>query len=203
LTAKISPEGTIRIENGATATFDCVFPKCGGICCKQGRPPVEPGEIKRIEANLEKFVPHLREKARKVVLTKGFMTKRMKHGLPMMAVSEGWCVFENQGCVLHKVGATEGDRFKYKPWVCATFPLDRISKREWYVRQWKLHGEAWDLFCLNPKESKKPATKTMAGEIEFAERLESGEEGWRGGSIPRAKKATKPAKAKASAKKRK
>lgn len=193
----------IEIENAAKARFECVFPVCGGVCCKQGRPPVEPGERERIEQQLTKFLPHMRERARKLVLAKGFMTRRVKHGLPMMAVSEGWCVFENQGCVLHKVGATEGDRFKYKPWVCATFPLDRISKREWYVRQWKLHGEAWDLFCLDPKESKQPATKTMSGEIEFAERLESGEEGWRGGSIPRAKKATEPAKAKAGAKKRK
>lgn len=197
MTSKALPTLPILVENAATATFDCVYPTCGGKCCKQGRPPVEPGEIARIEANLAKFLPHLREKARKVVNERGFMTRREKHGLRMMAVSEGWCVFENQGCVLHKVGAKEGDRFKYKPWACATFPLDRLEKTDgWYVRQWKLHGEAWDLFCLNPKESKKPAVSTMQGEIEFAARLDSGKEAWRGGDVP------KPAKKRKAAKKR-
>ncbi len=197
MTSKALPTLPILVENAATATFDCVYPTCGGKCCKQGRPPVEPGEIARIEANLAKFLPHLREKARKVVTERGFMTRREKHGRRMMAVSEGWCVFENQGCVLHKVGAKEGDRFKYKPWACATFPLDRLEKTDgWYVRQWKVNGEGWDLFCLNPKESKKPAVSTMQGEIEFAARLDSGEEAWRGGDVP------KPAKKRKTAKKR-
>lgn len=169
----------IEIENAAKATFDCVFPTCGGACCKQGRPPVEPGERERIARHLKKFLPHMRAKARAVVETKGFVTKRIKSGQPMMAISEGWCVFENQGCVLHKVGALEGDRFKYKPWYCAVFPLERESKGKWYVRQWKLKGEGWDLFCLNPKESKKPAVDTCAGEITFAQRFDGGAEAWR------------------------
>jgi hypothetical protein len=195
VTKKPLPTLPILVENAATATFDCVYPTCGGKCCKQGRPPVEPGEIARIEANLTKFLPHLREKARKVIETRGFMTRREKQGMRMMAVSEGWCVFENQGCVLHKVGAKEGDRFKYKPWACATFPLDRLEKTDgWYVRQWKLHGEDWDLFCLNPKESKKPAVSTMQGELEFAARLDSGKEAWRGGSVPKPAKKPKAQK---------
>ena len=32
----------VFVENEATARFECVFPTCGGICCKNGRPPVEP-----------------------------------------------------------------------------------------------------------------------------------------------------------------
>jgi len=186
LTHKPLPTLPILVENAATATFDCVYPTCGGSCCKQGRPPVEPGERARIEANLPKFLPHLRAKARALIEARGFVTRRKKQGNPMLAVSEGWCVFENQGCVLHKVGAKEGDRFQYKPWACATFPLDRLEKTDgWYVRQWKRHGEAWDLFCLNPKESKQPAVKTMQGEIEFAARFDAGEEAWRGGSVPK------------------
>lgn len=206
MTSKALPTLPILVENAATATFDCVYPTCGGSCCKQGRPPLEPGEVRRIEENLAKFLPHVREKARKRIESEGFMTRRKKHGLSMMAVSEGWCVFENQGCVLHKVGAKEGDRFMYKPWACAVFPLDRRDDDSWYVRQWKLHGEAWDLFCLNPKESKKPAVSTMQGELEFAARLDSGAEGWRGGSVPKprkkkaAKAARKPAKKRASRK---
>ncbi len=177
----MSPPPTgIEIENAATARFECVFPSCGGICCKNGRPPVEPGEQRRIAANLAKFLPHLRKAARKVIETRGFMTRRLKAGRPMLAVSEGWCVFENQGCVLHKVGALEGDRFKYKPWHCAVFPLERRSKGKWFFRQWKHRGEAWDLFCLDPKESPKKAAATCAGETEFAERLDAGDEAWRG-----------------------
>lgn len=169
----------IEIENAASARFECVFPKCGGVCCKNGRPPVEPGEAKRIARNLKKFLPHLRPSARKVIEERGFLTKRTKGGLPMLAVDASWCVFFNEGCVLHKVGASEGSTFKYKPWVCAVFPLDQIKKDKWYVRQWKTRGEAWDLFCLNPKESPKKAVATSGPEIALAERLESGAEDWR------------------------
>jgi hypothetical protein len=169
----------IEIDNAATATFTCVFPTCGGVCCKQGRPPVEPGERARIERNLAKFLPLLREKARKLVERRGFLTRRIKTGRPMMAVSEGWCVFENGGCVLHKVGAAEGDRFKYKPWHCAVFPLARLAKGKWSVRQWRHRGEAWDLFCLNPKESREPAVRSCSSEIGFAERFDAGREAWR------------------------
>lgn len=175
-----SETSSFEIENAAKARFECVFPTCGGVCCKNGRPPVEPGERKRIAANLAKFLPHMREAARKVVEARGFLTKRRKSGRPMLAVSEGWCVFENQGCVLHKVGAVEGDRFRYKPWHCAVFPLERRSKGNWFVRQWKHRGEAWDLFCLDPKASTKSASATCAGEIAFAEKIDEGDEAWRG-----------------------
>ena len=37
----------------------------------------------------------------------------------MMRVVDGWCVFFNQGCVLHKLGASEGDKFRYKPAPCS------------------------------------------------------------------------------------
>jgi Fe-S-cluster containining protein len=174
-------EGVVEIENAATARFECVFPKCGGVCCQNGRPPVEPGEAQRIERNLKKFLPHLRPSARKVVEERGFLTKRTKGGLPMLAVDAAWCVFFNEGCVLHKVGAAEGSTFKYKPWVCAVFPLDQVKPGKWYVRQWKVRGEAWDLFCLNPKESPKRAVDTSAPEIALVERLETGKEDWRDG----------------------
>jgi hypothetical protein len=176
----LSTQKVIDVENLATATFECVYPTCGGICCKQGRPAIEPGEQRRIARNLAKFLPLLRPAARKLVEAKGFVTKRVKAGRPMLAVSEGWCVFESGGCVLHKVGAQEGDRFKYKPWRCAIFPLDRAKDGTWFVRQWKQRGEGWDLFCLNPKESKVKAAKSCAGEVEFARRLESDAESWRG-----------------------
>ena len=178
----------IEIENLDQARFECVFPTCGGICCQNGRPGVEPGEAERIEANLERFLPHLRPGARKAIARGGFLTRRVKAGRRTLAVQDSWCVFFNEGCVLHKVGAEEGDRWRYKPWHCVTFPLERApgTKREaaaararWYIRQWRYKGEGWDLFCLNPRESPKRAADTLAGEIEFAEGLEQGREDWR------------------------
>jgi hypothetical protein len=169
----------VVIEGLDTARFECVYPSCGGICCVNGRPPLEAGEAERIEQNLEKFLPHLRPEARERVAAKGHLTNRRKEGLPALAVSKGWCVFFNEGCVLHKVGAEEGDKWKYKPWRCIAFPLERSGTGRWHVRQWKHRGEAWDLFCLNPHESKKAPRETLKEEVRFVRDLEAGKEGWR------------------------
>jgi hypothetical protein len=167
------------IAGQETARFECVFPTCGGVCCKNGRPPVEAAEAQRIEANLEKVLPHLLPRAREVIETRGFLTQRVKEGLRTLAVVDGWCVFHNEGCVLHKVGASEGDRWKYKPWRCIAFPLERSKGGNWHVRQHGVHGEAWDLFCLDPKESPKPASTTLGAEVAFARELDGGTEAWR------------------------
>jgi hypothetical protein len=169
----------VEIEGLDTARFECVFPTCGGICCMNGRPPLEKGENERIAKNLKKFLPHLRPEAREKIETKGFVTNRMKEGLPSLAVANDWCIFHNDGCVLHKVGAAEGDKWKYKPWRCIAFPLERSAPGKWHVRQWKVKGEAWDLFCLNPKESPKIARETLREEIAFVQGLENGKESWR------------------------
>lgn len=176
----------VPIEGLDSARFECVFPTCGGICCMNGRPPLETGENERIAKNLKKFLPHLRPEARQRIEEKGFVTNRLKEGLPSLAVAKDWCIFHNDGCVLHKVGAQEGDKWKYKPWRCVAFPLERSPQGKWHVRQWKLKGEAWDLFCLNPKESPKLARDTLREEIAFVTGLENGEEAWRGRLEPRA-----------------
>src|SRR6266550_2419407 len=99
----------LKIENIDTATFKCVFPVCGGICCKNGRPPVEREEQKNINAHLERFLPHVRESARKHIKKHGWLTRRVKDGKRTVAVEGGWCVFANEGCVLQKVGMAEGE----------------------------------------------------------------------------------------------
>ncbi len=170
----------LPILNASSATYECVFPVCGGVCCKNGRPGISPGEAQRIQDNLQKFLPHLLPKARRLIESKGFLTRRIKEGRRTLAVSQGWCVFANEGCVLHKVGALEGERFAYKPWHCVAFPLEKDHKTgEWYVRQHGYRGEGWDLFCIDPKESAKPALSTLAAEIEFARGIERGDEAWR------------------------
>jgi hypothetical protein len=84
-------------------------------------------------------------------------------------VVDGWCVFFHEGCVLHKVGGAEGDTYRYKPAACALFPLVRKDD-EWYVRQKGYENEKWDLFCLDPQATSKPAAESLQGEIRLAEK---------------------------------
>lgn len=155
----------LAVENLDEATFKCVFPVCGGICCKNGRPTIEPDEQENIAKHLDKFLPHLRPRARAHIEKNGWLTHRMKEGYRTIGVDDGWCLFENDGCMFQKVGMAEGKPWKYKPAACIRFPLDETKDGTWYIRQWEYRGEAWDLFCLNPKESKVSARESMADEI--------------------------------------
>jgi hypothetical protein len=164
---------TLPIINLAEAKFECIYGRgCDGICCRNGRPGVSADEAGRIGDNLGKFLPELRPEARRVVEAEGFLSRRRrKGGRPMLRVMGGWCVFFRSGCVLHKVGAAEGDKYRYKPAPCALFPLDKTDSGQWYVRQHGVQGEPWDLFCLNPEASPRPAAESLRDEIELAERL--------------------------------
>jgi hypothetical protein len=160
----------IPLLNGDVATFECTFGRgCEGLCCRNGRPGLPDFEQRMIRKILPKVLPHLTPQAREVIETTGIITKRYRSGLPMAPVVDGWCVFFNKGCVLHKVGAIEGDALKYKPQQCAIFPLLWDDQGEWYVRQWNYKGEEWnDLFCLNPKQSKKNAVESLQNEMNLA-----------------------------------
>jgi hypothetical protein len=163
--------GSLPLLNESEATFECTFGRgCDGLCCKNGRPALYPDEAEVIEANLPRFLPHLRPEARAVVEKMGHLNERLKQGLPMVRVVDSWCVFFNQGCVLHKVGALEGDRLRYKPVMCALFPLERDEDGNWYVRQWGYLDEKWDLPCLNPAATSLPAVESLQEEIALAER---------------------------------
>ena len=170
---------SLPIVNLETATFRCVYPSCGGLCCRESRPPVSPGEEARMRANLHAALPLLRPAARKVAEKGAWITRRRKAGRPMLAVSERWCVFFNDGCVWHKLGALEGDKNKYKPAVCVTFPLDRDDDGRWYVRQKGTNGEVWELDCLDPKATTERARDSLREEVAFAESIAAGREGWR------------------------
>lgn len=171
----------LPILNATTATFECVFPTCGGVCCKGSRPPASEGEIARIADSLDRILPRVRASARPVIERGGWVTKRKKVGRRMLAVQDQYCVFFNEGCVLHVMGGEEGDTTKYKPATCTTFPLDRNAKDEWYVRQWGYDGEIWDLFCIDPNASTKMAVDSLSVEIDLAERMDEGLERWREG----------------------
>src|SRR5581483_10827987 len=157
------------VLNLAEAKFECTFGRgCDGICCHNGRPPVYPEEEPRIREHLAKFLPELRPAARAVVERQGFLSRRLRHGLPMLRVVDGWCVFFNRGCVLHKVGAAEGDKYRYKPAACSLFPLARNDQGDWYGRRKVIENEEWDLFCLDRRSSPKPAARSLRDEIELA-----------------------------------
>src|SRR3954447_13496458 len=95
---------SLPVINLSEATFECIFGRgCDGICCQNGRPPLYPEEQEIIGKNLDKFLDELRPAARKLIEKHGFLSRRTKFGLPMVRVLDGWCVFFNEGCVLHKV----------------------------------------------------------------------------------------------------
>ena len=161
----------LPILNLDEARFECIYGRgCDGICCQNGRPPVAAAEQERIDDNLEKFLPHLTPAARKAVEKDGYLSNRIKAGMPMLRVLDGWCIFFNEGCVLHKVGATEGDKFRYKPAPCSLFPLEH-DDGQWYVRQHGYKGEEWDLFCLAPSHTAKLAVQSLGEELTLARRL--------------------------------
>jgi hypothetical protein len=163
------------VANAEAATFDCIFGRgCDGVCCQNGRPSVDRAEQAAIRKVLKRALPHLRPEAQKLVKAEGFLSNRKKLGRPMLRVVGGWCVLFNGGCVLHKIGAEDGDPYQYKPTQCALFPLEK-GKKGWYVRQWGHEGERWDLFCLNPTESDRPAVESLGGELALAAKLDAEE----------------------------
>ena len=168
-------ENSVPVGNLENAKYKCHFPKCGGPCCKNGRPGLYENEIAIIQKNLKKFLPLMRPEAQKKLEKLGFMTKRMKLGLPTMALSGGWCIFANEGCVLQKVGTPEGDKWKYKPRYCVLFPVTHDGEgTDWYIRQKGYQGEEWDLYCLErtPKE-KTPASESLKDELAYLNKLYS------------------------------
>jgi hypothetical protein len=163
----------LNVVNLSTATFECIYGRgCDGVCCQEGEPPIDAAEAAVIEAVLPRVLPLLRPAARALIEAGGFLGEPHVNGQPKLKVSEGWCTFFNEGCVLHKVGAAEGDAFRYKPSACSLFPLYKGDGDEWHVRQWGHDGEEWDLFCLDPKHSSKPAAETLKAELEMAGRFD-------------------------------
>ena len=120
----------LTVLNLDSARFDCTFGRgCEGVCCRDGRPPVYPEEARRIDEHLHRILPLLRPEARKVVAAEGYLSRRRKAGQTLVRVAAGWCVFFNQGCTLHRLGAAEGAAFRYKPWALRRLPVGEGSAR--------------------------------------------------------------------------
>jgi hypothetical protein len=165
--------GSLPVLNLQEAKFECIYGRgCDGICCQTGRPPVYPEERERIDANLDRILPELRPEARKTIEQKGYLSERARGGLPLMRIQGGWCVFFNQGCVLHKIGAMEGDKYYYKPVACSLFPVSKDGRDRWYIRQKGYKSEGWNLFCLDPQTSPMPAAASLTEELGLAEKIQ-------------------------------
>lgn len=163
----------LPVLNLHSATYECTFGRgCDGVCCREGRPLIYPEEIANLKTHLDRFLPLLRPRARAVVENRGFASGRRRLGQPLLRVADGWCVFFNAGCVLHRVGVAEGDKFRYKPAVCSLFPLQQNEHDQWYVRQHGFEGETWDLFCLDPRNSAVPAAESLRDELALAKHFD-------------------------------
>ena len=150
------------VLNLGDARFDCTFGRgCDGVCCRNGRPPVYDEDVRAIDSRLDQVLPAMRPEARAVVLEQGYLTRRRKAGRPTARVVNGWCVFFNDGCVLHPLDA--------KPAICAMFPLAKDERGRWYVRQKGYRGEIWDLPCLDPGGNAPLAAESLRKEIALVE----------------------------------
>jgi hypothetical protein len=163
---------SLPVLNLAQARYECTFGRgCDGVCCRQGRPGLYPEEVELLSRHLPRILPRLRPEARAAVAKHGFLSRRIKRGLPMVRNASGWCIFFHNGCVLHQMGAEEGSCFRYKPAVCALFPLSRTNSGAWYVRQKGYRGEHWDLFCLDPEQTSVRAADSLEEELALAARF--------------------------------
>ncbi|HEY2787327.1 MAG TPA: DUF3109 family protein [Fimbriiglobus sp.] len=167
----------LPVVNLAEAKFECTFGRgCDGLCCRDGRPPIYPEEVAILTQNLARFLPHMRPEARAIAEKKGFLLPtRRRLGRRLLRVSQGWCIFFHKGCVLHKVGAAEGDKYRYKPALCALFPIQQDRHDRWYVRQKGFKREKWALFCLDPATTTTPAADSLRDEIALAQRYDDEE----------------------------
>lgn len=165
-----------NVVNLAEARFECTFGRgCEGLCCKNSRPPIGPEVAEAIQSVLTRALPLMRPSAKKLVEKVGFLSHRKKMGVRSLRVDNQWCVFFNKGCVLHTLGAEEGDTLKYKPVLCALFPVERYGENQWLIRQAGFANEKWELHCLTPGPQTPPAKEGLAYELDLAAQCDRGE----------------------------
>jgi hypothetical protein len=163
----------LEVINLDEARYECTFGRgCDGVCCRTGRPPLTPPEVAKLDAHLPRFLDLLRPAARAAIRRSGYLL-RCSRRRPRLRIAAGWCVFFRDGCVLHRAGLAEGDKFKYKPALCAVFPLSQNERGRWYVRQKGYDGEIWDLPCLDPTPTTTPAAESLREELALAATLPS------------------------------
>lgn len=164
-----------KVMNLETARFECTYGRgCEGLCCQNSRPPIDEPEEKQIKKVLKRALPLMRPKAARLVEKQGFVSNRKKGGGHSLRVVDTWCVFFHKGCILHQLGAEEGDTLKYKPVTCALFPVERYGDDGWYIRQAEYSWEQWDLHCLKSTPKTPLAKETLGFELGLARECDEG-----------------------------
>ncbi len=161
---------SLPVVNLSEATFECIYGRgCDGLCCQNGRPGVYPEEVQRLDANLSKFLPELRPEARQTHRIER-LPEQPPQGRPADAARRRRLVrLLSQGLRAAQGRRRRGRQVPLQARACALFPLAKNDAGEWYVRQWGVEGEEWDIFCLNPQASPRPAAESLQEEIRLAE----------------------------------
>lgn len=156
--------------------FECTFgTTCEGNCCRS-RPHVLPEDIQAIESVLHRAIPLMRSEAQDLVIDKGYLSALKVEGHPTLrTINYSLCVFFNKGCVLHKLGALEGDPFLYKPVRCILFPIGRNDDGSYGLVRKPAEADP-DLFpCLTQAEgSDKTTSQSLKAEFAMIEQIENG-----------------------------
>ena len=131
---------------------------------------IDPHNAERIDAAFPAVLEMLRPKAREAVERDGYLSDIKRDGYPVLREVDGWCVFFQNGCALHRIGEERGSKFAYKPYLCALFPLEKIDEDEgnWFIRQKDYRDEKWDLPCLSPEAGTGLAFEKIQDEIVLA-----------------------------------
>mgnify|MGYP003336204447 CR=1 FL=1 len=88
-TTRPNPRVALTVINGDTARFECTYGRgCEGICCQQGRPPVDARQQAEIDGLRERWFPLLRPEARSLVERDGWLSRRVKAGDRMVRVAD-------------------------------------------------------------------------------------------------------------------
>lgn len=129
--------------------FVCDLNACKGACCVSGDSgaPLEINEIKKIEENLEHFLPYLSEKSKEIIRRKGIAVKDDDGDwVTPIHENKGACVFvyydENNiaKCSMEKA-YYQGKSDFLKPISCHLYPI-RISEFKNFTA---LNYHSWDL----------------------------------------------------------
>lgn len=80
----------LEVINIESARFECTFGRgCEGVCCQQGRPPVDQRQQAVIDGLKSRWLPLLRPEARSVIEKDGWLSRRVKAGDKMVRVAGG------------------------------------------------------------------------------------------------------------------
>jgi len=152
----ISIDKALVSEELLSEQFVCDLQKCKGACCVEGDAgaPLEPEEIKILEAEYPKFKDYLRPEGLKAVEEQGTHVTDPLDGEPVTPLVNGaecaYVVFDDKGttlCGIEKAWRDGKTSFR-KPVSCHLYPI-RIQRYKSFdavnYHQWQICAPACDL----------------------------------------------------------